>query len=232
MIDMDVQHSEIKIAIIDDDRLVTVLLQDFLEQNTTIKPIYTANSGQEFLRKLEKHPQQPDVILLDLRMDDGSGLDVLNELGKSKVDFKIIVMTSHYNPVFTGQMLRFGCDAFLPKEIDPEELVGIIEAVYKTGHYFLEEQIINLRKQVSARSPKLKFESKDTLSERELEVLRLVCEQLTSKEIADRLFISVKTIEMHKSNLLLKTGVKNSMGLIIYAVQNKLIDPNSLILLD
>lgn len=232
MKDMEEIQSTIKMAIVDNDRLVTLLLQDFFKQNTKIDPLYIANSGREFLEKLEEYTQYPDIILLDLRMEDGSGLDVLDELSNRKEDFKIIVMSSHYNPSFTGQMLRLGCDAFLPKDIDPEDLVYIIEKVYKCGYYFSEDQIVSLRKQVSPRSPKLKLDSKDALSGRELEVLELLCEQLTSKEIAERLFVSAKTIEMHKSNLLLKTGVKNSVGLIIYAVQNKLIDPNSLILLD
>ncbi|WP_430412301.1 response regulator transcription factor [Kordia sp.] len=222
----------INIAIIDDDTMVANLLVDFFERNSTIKTLYTVNSGNSFLEKLNNHVTMPEVILLDLRMNNGSGLDVLEALSKRSEKPKVIVMSSHYDPYYMGQMLKLGCDAFLPKEIDPEELIEVIYKVQQHGHYFSEEQIVSLREQVSPKSPKIYLDSKDSLSERELEVLQLVCQQLTTKEIAEKLFISPKTVEMHKSNLLIKTGVKNSVGLIIYAIQNNLVDPNTLILLD
>lgn len=229
---MEKQTRIIKIAIVDDDVMVSALLRDFFERTGTIKTLYIAGSGNQFLEEFGNNVKVPDVILLDLRMKNGSGLEVLEQLSMMEESPKIIVMSSHYAPSYMGQMLKLGCDAFLPKEIDPEELIEIIYRVYEYGHYFLEEQIVSLRKQVATKSPKLHINSKDSLSERELEVLELLCQQLTTKEIADRLFISPKTIEMHKGNLLVKTGVRNSVGLIMYAVQNKLIDPNSLILLD
>ncbi len=225
------KRQTINIAIIDDDTMVANLLADFFERNSSIKTLYTVNSGNSFLEKLDNHATMPEVILLDLRMNNGSGLDVLEVLSKRSEKPKIIVMSSHYDTSYMGQMLRLGCDAFLPKEIDPEELIEIIYKVHQYGHYFSEEQIMSLRKQVSPKSPKVYLDSKDSLSERELEVLQLLCQQLTTKEIAERLFISPKTVEMHKSNLLIKTGVKNSVGLIIYAIQNNLVDPNNLILL-
>ena len=228
---MEKQTPIIKIAIVDDDIMVSALLRDFFERTGTIKTVYIASSGNQFLEEFRNNVKIPDVILLDLRMRNGSGLEVLEELSRMEERPKIIVMSSHYSPSYMGQMLKLGCDAFLPKEIDPEELIEIMHKVYEYGHYFLEEQIVSLRKQVATKSPKLHLNSKDSLSERELEVLELLCQQLTTKEIADRLFISPKTIEMHKSNLFIKTGVRNSVGLIMYAVQNKLIDPNNLILL-
>ncbi|WP_064966610.1 response regulator transcription factor [Tenacibaculum ovolyticum] len=229
---MEKQAPIIKIAIVDDDIMVSALLRDFFERTGTIKTLYIANNGNQFLEEFGNNVEIPDVILLDLRMKNGSGLEVLEELSRMEERPKIIVMSSHYDASYMGQMLKLGCDAFLPKEIDPEELIEIMYKVFECGHYFLEEQIVSLRKQVGTKSPKLHINSKDSLSERELEVLELLCQQLTTKEIADRLFISPKTVEMHKGNLLVKTGVRNSVGLIMYAVQNKLIDPNNLILLN
>lgn len=222
----------INIAIVDDDTMVANLLIDFFERNSNIKTLYTVNSGNSFLEKLDNHSTMPEVIVLDLRMKNGTGLEVLEQLSKRSIKPKVIVMSSHYDASYMGQMLKLGCDAFLPKEIDPEELIEIIYKVKQYGHYFSEEQIVSLRAQVSSKSPKVYLDSKDSLSERELEVLQLLCQQLTTKQIAERLFISPKTVEMHKSNLLIKTGVKNSVGLIIYAIQNNLVDPNDLILLD
>lgn len=229
---MDNLAHKINIVIIDDDTMVANLLVDFFKSNSTINTLYIANSGNQFLEKLDNHAVVPEIILLDLRMKNGSGLDVLEKLSKKSDKPKIIVMSSHYDPSYIGQMLKLGCDAFIPKEITPEELIEIIHKVQQYGHYFMEEQILSLRGQVASKSPKIYLDSRESLSERELEVLQLVCQQLTTKEIAEKLFISPKTVEMHKSNLLIKTGAKNSVGLIIYAIQNKLVDPNDLILLD
>lgn len=229
---MSEQNSKIKLAMVDDDTMVSNLLKDYFDRTDKIKTILIANSGNQFLEQLESAETLPEILVLDLRMKDGSGLEVLDQLSKMEKVIKVIVMSSHYNPSYMGQMLKLGADAFLPKEIDPEELVTIIETVYKKGHYFTEEQIVNLRSQVSPKSPKLNINSQDALSARELEVLALLCQQLTAKEIAEKLFVSPKTVEMHKSNLLLKTGVKNTAGLIIYAIQKKLINPEDIVLLD
>lgn len=226
------ENTTIKLAIIEDDSMVAQLLKTHIEENSKIHVLYVVNGGNEFFTKLENEKEFPDVILLDLRMQNGNGVEVLEKLSIMDQDIKVIVMSSLYDPSYMGQMLKLGCDAFLSKEIDPEELITIIHKVYQYGHYFTEEQIISIRKQVSPKSPKLHINSKDSLSMRELEVLQLLAQQLTTREIAERLFVSSKTIEMHKSNLLLKTGTRNSVGLIMYAVRNQLIDPNNLLLLD
>lgn len=229
---MEKQDAVIKIVIVDDDMMIASLLRGFFEGINTIEVLYTANGGNPFLEKLETNEIFPDIILLDLRMKNGTGIEVLEKLSKMEPRIKTIVMSSHYNPSYMGQMLRLGCDAFLPKENEPEELVEIIHEVHEKGHYFSQEQIESLRKQVGTKSPKLHVNSKDGLSSRELEVLEMLCQQRTTKGIADKMFVSPKTVEAHKSNLLVKTGVKNSVGLIIYAIQNKLVDPNNLILLN
>ena len=229
---MEKQNEIIKIVIVDDDVMIASLLRGFFESVNTIEVLYTANSGNQFLEKLEEHKVLPDIILLDLRMKNGTGLEVLEKLSKMEQKIKTIVMSSHYNPSYMGQMLKLGCDAFLHKENEPEELVEIIHEVYEKGHYFSQEQIESLRKQVTTKSPRLNVNSKDSLSSRELEVLEMLCQQRTTKGIADKMFVSPKTVEAHKSNLLVKTGVKNSVGLIIYAIQNKLVDPNNLVLLN
>lgn len=220
-------YDPINIAIIDDDRLFVQLLQTFLESTDEIVVLQTAQSGTAFLREI--HPEL-DLILLDLRMDDGNGLNVLSELQKASSPFKTIVLSTFYRPTFLGQMLKLGANAFLPKEIDQDELIEVIREVHSKGHFFNSEQIEVMRQQLSHKTPKFHLPQKDGITEREIEVLRLLAQQYTTKEIAEALFLSTKTIESHKSNLLLKTGAKNSAGLIIYAIQNGLIDPNEFVL--
>lgn len=226
------ESKNIQIAIVDDDQLVVQLLASFLQKKDAINILLTANSGNQFLENLEKTKEKPDVVLLDLRMRDGNGLETIDELIKRYSNLKIAVLSSYYKSSSIGYMLKLGVHAFLPKGIDKEELVDVIDEVYKKGHYFTDNQVDFLRNQISHKTPKQYIKSKEELTTRELEVLQLICQQYTAKEIGEKLFVTTKNIEFHKSNLLIKTGVKNTAGLIIYAIQNKVVNVNDVVLLN
>ncbi|UHO39482.1 response regulator transcription factor [Chryseobacterium capnotolerans] len=223
------EHSKIKIGIVDDDLLFVQLLKSYIESNGNYQVVLTSTGGDQFLS--EDLPAL-DILILDLRMANGDGLEVMTELSKQENEIKIIVLSSFYRRSFMGQMLKMGAHAFLSKEIELEELLVVINTVYNTGHYFSNEQIDVMRTQFSNKLPEFHAFSKNELTEREIDVLRLVCQQLSTKEIADSLFISPKTVETHKTNLMIKTGVKNMAGLVIYAVQNNIIDANEIVLFD
>ncbi|MGH1337032.1 MAG: response regulator transcription factor [Aureispira sp.] len=225
--------NKINVAIVDDDLLVVQLLTQFLTQSTDVQfeIVITANGGDEFLEKLTKTATPVDILLLDLRMKHGDGLSVLEELRKQKTMTKVIVLSSYYKPAYIGQMMQLNAHAFLPKEIDKEELIDIIQELYAKGYYLNSDQVNSLRTQITPKAPKLHIDPKDLLTNRELEVLELIAHQKTTKEIANELFVSPKTVEAHKSNLFSKTGVKNMAGLMMYAIQQHLIDPNEFMLL-
>jgi len=223
-------NETIRIAIVDDDKLFTQLLSRFINGYEHMQVVYTANNGDTFLADYKA--QSLDILLLDLRMDDGSGLFVLRELQKQSQELKIIVLSTYYRRSFMGQMLKLGVSAFLSKDIDENVLIQVIETVYKKGHYFTKDQLEIMRLQLSKKVPEFTDHSKESLTTRETEILKLLCQQCTTKEIGERLFISPKTVETHKTNLLLKTGVKNTAGLIIYAIQSKIVSPDELLLLD
>ena len=122
-------------------------------------------------------------------------------------------------------MLKAGVNAFLPKGVAPDVLVEAIHSTFSKGYFFLEEQIDVMRNQITTKAPKPKFTAEDELTRRELEILQLICQQLTNGEIAEKLFISERTVEGHRNNLFLKTKAKNVAGLVIYAVQKKIVDP-------
>ncbi|UTW64086.1 response regulator transcription factor [bacterium SCSIO 12741] len=222
----------IKLGLIDDDKLVVQLLSDYLNQLDGLSVCLTAFSGNSLLEKLQATKDHPDIVLLDLRMEDGNGLNAAEVLIRDFPKIRIIVLSSYYKSSFMGYMLRTGVHAFLPKETDKEDLVQVIHEVYQKGHFFSEDQVTVLRSQITEKIPQLHTHSKDALSEREIEVLRLICAQFTAREIAEKLFVTTKTVEAHKSKLLQKTGVKNTAGLIIYAVQNGLVDADELVLLE
>lgn len=225
------ETNEIKIGIVDDDSLFVQLLQTYINNQPKMKVVEVSESGNAFLAKcLDK--EDVDILILDLRMSDGNGLEVLDQMRAWSTQIKIIVLSTFYQKSFIGQILRMGANAFLSKEIDQEELIEVIQSVHNQGHYFSEEQVNVIRKQLSLKTPKFQFPQKNTLTEREIEVLKLVCSQHTTQEIANKLFISPKTVETHKSNLIVKAGVKNTIGLVIFAIQNGIVNANEVVLIN
>ena len=157
-----------------------------------------------------------------------TGIELTKIIRKEYPSIKIIVISSHYKSNFTGFMIKTGVSAFLPKGIAPYHLTEIIKEVYTKGVFFLEEQLEIIRTQLSSKSPKPILNPKNLLTEREMEVLNLICRQKTAQEIGKELFVTKRTVEGHKNNLFSKTGTKNMAGLVIYAVQNELINVNDL----
>jgi len=211
--------NNITIAITDDDALIVSLLQGYLQSIEDLTVQLTANSGEELLASLASADTLPDIILLDLKMAGMDGIEVTQNLKEIYPDIKVIVISSHYQKLFMGFMLKTGVSAFLPKGISPVELVDIIRTVYKQGYFFKEDQMAVLREQIPAKAPKPVLQDEELLSEREKDVLKLICQQKTAKEIGDVLYITQRTAEGHKNNLFVKTGAKNIAGLVIYAIQ-------------
>ena len=209
----------IKIAITDDDALIVSLLQGYLHNRDGIEVVLTAGGGQELLDGLATQETLPDVVLTDLKMDGMDGIEVTQHLKDKYPSIKIIVVSSHYQRTFMGFMLKTGASAFLPKGVSPSDLIEVIKAVHRQGYYFKDEQLDIIRDQISSKSPKPALQEEEMLSEREIDVLKLICQQKTAKEIAELLFITPRTAEGHKNNLFVKTGAKNIAGLVIYAIR-------------
>ncbi len=214
---------DITIAITDDDALIVNLLQGYLQSIDGLEVVLTANSGEELLAALPGMPVQPHIVLLDLKMSGMDGIEVTQQLKENYPDSKVIVISSHYQKLFMGFMLKTGVAAFLPKGISPVELVEIIRIVDKQGYYFKDDQLDVLRQQIPAKVPKPVLQEEELLSEREVDVLKLICQQKTAKEIGELLYITQRTAEGHKNNLFAKTGAKNIAGLVIYAIQQGII---------
>lgn len=215
--------SNINVAIVDDDSLIVNLLQSFISGQESIDVILTAQGGKEFLGLLQNTEKIPDILLLDMKMQGMDGIEVSQYLKTHYPSIKVIVISSHYQLSFLGFMLKTGVAAFLPKGVSPNELVQIIRIVNEKGFYFMEDQMDVIREHLSIKSPKLILEQGNVLSNREIDVLRLLCKQKTAKEIGELLFITQRTVEGHKNNLFVKTGAKNIAGLVIYSIQHNII---------
>jgi DNA-binding NarL/FixJ family response regulator len=215
--------TDIDIVITDDDALIVSLLEAYLQNCAGMNVLFTAYNGSELFSQLIASPVKPHIILLDLRMDGMDGVEITTHLKNIHPEIKIIVITSHYQKAFMGFMLKTGVSAFLPKGISPAHLVDVIKTVYKQGYYFEGDQMDVLREQITSKSPKPMLDEGEVLSEREVAVLKLICQQKTAKEIGELLFITQRTAEGHKNNLFAKTGAKNIAGLVIYAIQHNII---------
>jgi len=214
----------IKLSLVDDEALVNKLLSNFLSSYSHLNVISISNDGSEFIDFMNETEVFPDVVLLDLKMKRVNGFETIEFIRNNFPETKIISLTSHYKASNLGYMVKTGVAAFLPKEISPDKLVEIIEDVHNKGFYFSTEQVDILRIQLSNKIQAPIISINENISEREMTVLKLMCKQLSNTEIADKLFISTRTVEGHRNSLYLKTGVKNMAGLIIYAAKYKLID--------
>jgi DNA-binding NarL/FixJ family response regulator len=218
----------VKLALVDDHRLFRQGLIQILHRSNFGEVVLEAASGLEFFDKL---PEQPlDIVLLDLHMKDMDGKEVSRLLLQSHPELKIIILSMNYSPESILQLMRLGVHGYLPKDIDQTILGEAIEQVQSKGYYLNEELTQIMRK--GLQSPEVKRSRKNTvipslnieLTEREMEVLELICKGQSTAQIADRLFISYRTVEGHRKNLLEKTGANNSVSLAILAVKNNLLE--------
>ncbi|MUV02869.1 response regulator [Flavobacterium rakeshii] len=215
-------------AIVDDDTLVTKLLESYLNNQENIVVDFTAENGNELLVKLQESVKLPDVVLLDLKMKEMDGTEITRILKSEYPCIKIMVMSSHYQKTFLDFMIKSGVAAFIPKGISPTLLIKAIETVYKNGVYFLDDQITNIKEEINNEEELTILEDDKLLTEREKEILRLISMQKTAKEIGEILTITPRTVEGHKNNIFIKTGTKNIAGLVIYAIQHHIVTTEEL----
>lgn len=216
---------KIKIGIVDDDYLIVTLLNNFFDHENTIKVVFNSTDSREFLCYLEdEKSNELDILLLDLKMKPLDGLEILKHIKVNRPELKVIVISSHYQDCNIGFMTREGAASFLPKGISPYELLNIIRQVYDKGFYLTSAQVEILRNQISVKVPKPTIgESEEIFTDREIEIIKLLCRQKTAKEIGETLYIAQRTVEGHKNNLFSKIGVRNVAGLIVYALQKNIV---------
>lgn len=218
---------KIRIGLVDDESIFLEGLSLLLNSSEKLEVVLSATDGNNFIDSLGQMSPgtAPDVVLVDIQMKPIDGFELVQILKKQFPGLGIIILSSHYKNAMFGHMIKLGVSAFLPKNAKRDLLIEAIEKVKKTGVFFSEQDHKMLSNFVRTKSPKRYFNSNEFLTEREKEVLRLICSERTNQEIADALFLSKRTVESHRQSILDKIGAKNTAGLVIYALSNEIFIP-------
>lgn len=210
---------KIKVLVVDDHDLIVLAVRTVISKVADMKLIGVAKDGEEALDKIRE--LSPDVVILDISLPGMSGIEVTEQITKHFPHIKVVLHSSSVNEDVIVNGFEAGAMAYVPKNFKPGQLIESIRAVVKGEHYskgFVSEILIdNFLKNKNAKDHSAK------LTEREVEVLRLITSGLTNQQMADRFCISVRTIEAHKSNIMKKLKLNSTAELVIYAIKNNIV---------
>ncbi len=215
--------STIKIAIADDYKIFREGLKVGFSADENLEVIMEADNGEDLLKALET--TTPDVIIMDLKMPIMDGMEATKAVRKKYPAIKVLVVTMYDDDKFIIHLMENGANGYLLKNTEPDEIRKSIYAVHENGYYF--NDVVNkalLKKLVLKNNLKPSFNQNVELTEREMEVLKLICEEKTAAEIAKDIFLSPRSVEGIRQRLIEKIGVRNTAGLVMFAVKNNMVD--------
>ncbi len=207
----------IHVFIVDDHKMVIDGMQLLLKNEAEIKVVGTALTGEESITEIPK--QQVDVVLLDINMPGLNGIETCKQLLKDNPSLKIVAISMHKESSLIKLMLNNGAKGYVLKNAGQDEVIDAIKTVHKNKMY-LDDTVNQIVLNSVLKNGNEKITSPfPTLSRREKDVLRLILDECTTQEIAEKLFISFGTVETHRRNMLIKTGVRNTAGLVRTAIE-------------
>jgi two-component system response regulator NreC len=210
--------NRIKVLLVDDHQIIIDGLKSLLKNSTEIVVAGEAGNGSEALRTLEI--LEIDVVLMDIDMPVLNGIDTLKEMTKRGFGQKVIILSMHNEAGMIKSLIDLGASGYLLKSCSQEELIGAIKKVSAGQSYFSTDVTLALLKPDHSPNQEIK---NDHLTERETEILKLIAAGFSNKEIGDKLFISHRTVDTHRTNLMKKLDVSNIAGLISYAIRNGIV---------
>lgn len=209
-----------RIFLVDDHSLFRGGLRGLLERNGDYKVVGEAASGEEFLTKLPD--AKPDVVFMDYSMEGMNGDETTERALTLMPELNVITLSMYGEQSYYSRMVAVGAKGFLLKDSDINEVVQAIEIVRNGGSYFSPQLLSSITDNM--RGVERTTLDEDALSSRETEILIAVCQGYSNQEIAERLFISKRTVDKHRANILEKTGCKNTASLVVYAIKNALVE--------
>lgn len=212
----------IKILLVDDEILFRKGIYFLLQREANIDVIHEASDGEELIAFLNSSSVKPDIILMDLKMPLLNGVEATKIIRNDFPEIKIIALTSYNTDTFIANMIHVGASSYLIKNATPNEMIETINEVARKGFYYNDAVLKIINDNSFSKKNKSKLDE-DFITNREKEVLQLICEQKSTAEIAEILFISPRTVEGHRNNMMLKSESKNIAGLVVFAIQNQLV---------
>jgi two-component system, NarL family, response regulator DegU len=215
---------KIKLVIAEDQDLMRRSFIALLKEDPQFDVVGEAAHGKELIEVLKE--TEADIVLLDIEMPVMNGMDALEIVGRRFPEVKVIILTMHGGTVFISEMMARGARAFINKSCDAESLFEAIHTVDTDGYFFDKSVSEALLKGLQRERSINPIFGELALSEREIDVLREICEGKTNKQISDRLKVSPSTIDFHKSNIYKKTKSRSILDLLKYAIKNGIININ------
>ncbi len=214
---------KIKLVLVDDHQLLLEGIASMLDNIEYIKIVGKASSGEEAINVVNE--LNPSIVLMDIMMQGMTGIEASRWIKEQNEEIKIILISSDVSEKLVSLAIQAGVDGYLPKKVPKETLVEAIKTVNSGERYFGKDiTSIVMDSMYNSGGTKSKPMNDGELSKREFEVLQHVVQGKSNQEVADDLFISVKTVETHKSNIMSKLDLKNTVELVKYAIKNKIID--------
>jgi len=216
-------NTTIKIAIADDYKIFRDGLKVGLSAEANFEVILEADNGENLIKAMEQ--TMPDVIIMDIKMPIMDGMEATKLIRKLYPLVKVLVVTMYDDDKFIIHLMEIGANGYLLKNAEPDEIRKAIYAVSENGYYF--NDLVNkalLKKLVIKNQIKPSFNQDIELTERELEVLKLICEEKTAIEIGKEIFLSPRSVEGIRQRLIEKVGVRNTAGLVMFAVKNGMVN--------
>jgi DNA-binding NarL/FixJ family response regulator len=213
----------IRIAIADDHVLFRKGMVSLLETESNIRIMLEAGSGRELIAQVKNIAV--DIVLMDVAMPDMDGLEATRLLRELMPDLRIVMLSAHNEKDMILHAIENGARGYLLKDSEPEELIDAVNTVMQNGFCFNKDiSHLLLKGIVEKEKFKSSFNPQPQFSERELEVLQLICKEMTNTEIGEKIFLSSRTVEGHRQRIIEKIGARNTVGIVLYALKNKLVE--------
>lgn len=210
----------IPIAVVDDHTLMSKALENMIIENPQYQVIMNFPNGEDFIEALEKASELPAVVLMDINMPFKNGIETTEWLTENHPEIKVIALTMEDDEKVIIKMLKAGAKGYLLKDMQPSMLFQAIDTVFEKGSFYTD---FVAQKLLKVKTEDIKTASLvSELKGREIEFIKWACSELTYKEIADKMFVSPKTVDGYRDSVFVKLEIKNRVGLVLFAIKHNL----------
>jgi DNA-binding NarL/FixJ family response regulator len=213
----------IKVAIVDDHRMFRKSLSLLINSFSDADVLFEASNGTECIARMRD--QVPDVVLLDIQMPEMNGFDTCKSLHENHPDVKVLILSELNDRETIRKIIDCGAHGYFTKNSDPLELELALRKIHNNGFYFADDLASVLRDTIlHTKTPLIAANSSVTFTAREIEIIKLAAQEHSSSEIAEKIFINVRTVETHRKRIMEKTSSKNFLGVVLFALRTKLFE--------